>query len=240
MAAICHFCRANRSWALGQHRALLRGVSDKVLPLFDNAKIELEADAFADESFEHLMSQPVDEDSFIDPGDLAVSAMDEGVGRYQDLMFVKGQLQALSVTALYHLWERTLKEFLIRELRFHGFSDRESCIQRAGFSGLINDLSALGFDATNQSFFETLETVSLVASVCKHGDGRSFKSLVHKAPDLFLGQNEWRRQVAIGEPRAEDLWITSSKFHELGSAIEQFWRSMPERLSVPRNWLEGN
>ena len=239
-----HFCHGNRYYALDSHFALQNGIKEKVFPVFENARIESEADDTADQALLRRLGEPFSEDDFTDPGDLTEYAFDEGLNHYLDLMFVKGQLQALSVAALYHLWERTLKEFLICELRTEGLTNRKSRIENAGFGLLMDELAALGFNVREKNNFETLETVSLVTNVCKHGDGRSFDKLQQKAPELFPGQNEWRIQIPgkipeFFKPRAEDLWITPTRFEELGASIEKFWRSMPEYLPIPNSWLRA-
>ena len=186
--------------------------------------------------FERLTSQPAHEDFDGDLSSFAEDAMEEGIERYQSLEFVKGQLQALSVAGLYHLWERVLKEFIIRELPKESLVGGTAKVQRADFSQLIDGLHAGGFDVRNEDFFDDLETSRLVANVCKHGDGSSFSNLKQKAPGLLLGPNEVRKQFPIGPPQPEDLWIKSKQIEEFGSAIERFWKTMPERLSVPQNW----
>lgn len=233
---ILHFCRANRTWALRQHRALMRGVREKILPAFDDAKMELEADAASDEAFERMISQPAPENFDGDLSDFAEAAIEEGVERYQSLEFVKGQLQALSVAGLYHLWERTLKEFVARELRKEGLDSGTARVHRADFRQLIDGLTAAGFEVRKEDFFDDLEAIRLVANVCKHGDGSSFRNLEQKAPELLLGPNEVRNKFSFGKPQPDDLWIDADKIEAFGSAIERFWKAMPERLSVPESW----
>ncbi|MDE0715934.1 MAG: hypothetical protein OXI10_13885 [Gammaproteobacteria bacterium] len=215
-----------------------------VFPVFEDARIKSAADDTADQALERRLCEPFCED-FTDPGDLTEYAFGEGLNRYMDLVFVKGQLHALSVAALYHLWERTLKAFLILELRAEGLANRKSRTENAGFAVLMDDLAALGFNVRKKGYFDSLETVLLVANVCKHGDGDSFVKLQQKAPELFSGKNEWRnlfpgKLSEFFKPRAEDLWITPIRFEELGASIEEFWRSMPERLPVPESWYRAH
>ena len=230
-----HFCSSNRAWALGQHRALVHGVREKLLPAFEC--IEAEARAFAEQEHERLARRPSWGDG-TDMVEVAEEAIERGHERYQDLLFVQGQLQALSVAGLYHLWERTLKEFLVRELRWMetpGKIIRK--IRLAGFVELMSILARLDFAVRDQSFFNGLKTVSLIANTCKHGKGPAFKRLAKEAPEFLRGPYQTDSLFLFNRPEPDDLWIDTSKIEELASAIEQFWISMPESLPISENWF---
>ena len=106
-----------RAVAIGQHRTFVDGVSEKLFPAFDN--MEAETDEHA-ERFYRLLCET---SGFEDGPDLSDYALEHGLGKYEDLMFVKGQLFALATAGMYHLWERTLKAFIKRELRFCGLTE---------------------------------------------------------------------------------------------------------------------
>jgi hypothetical protein len=126
-----HFCSSNRAWALAQHRALAKGMQDKLLPAFSD--IESEANAFADWEYKRLSSLPSADDDF-DMDEIAETARDRGIERYEDLAFAEGQLRALAIAGLYHLWERTLKELLVRTLGWEGYSKKQiDKIHRSNF-----------------------------------------------------------------------------------------------------------
>ena len=228
-----HFCSSNRAWALGQHRALVRGVLEKLLPAFEC--VESEARAFAEAEYERLACRP-SWDGDVDMVAVTEEAIERGHERCQDLVFVQGQLQALSIASLYHLCERTLKEFLVRELGWKGTSEKFiQRIRRAGFNKLIGILEKLDFAVCDQSFFNGLETVSLFANTCKHGDGPAFRRLAEKAPEFLCGPYQNGPLFLNTKLEPDDLWIEASKIEELESAIDQFWLSMPEHLPIPEN-----
>lgn len=231
-----HFDTATRAWALGLHEAFVRGVQEKLFPAFDN--IEAEAEAFAEQEYERLGCRPGWEGG-PDMADIAESASDRGIERYQDLVFVQGQLHALSVAGIYHLWERSLKEFLVRTLGWTGMGPEGALeIQRAGFAKLVETLTELSFAVRDQSFFDNFETVSLIANTCKHGEGPSFERLADKAPELLRGPYPVVLPTPIGVPRPDDLWINAETFAEKAHSIEQFWHAMPEHLPVPAAWYD--
>ena len=222
------FCSSDRARVLGQHRALARGIQDKLMPAFRD--IESEANAFTDREYMRLSSLPSADGDF-DMGDVAETAIDQGVRRYEDLAFAEGQLRALAIAGLYHLWERTLKEFLVQTLDWEGFPKSQiGKIKGANFDVLIDILKEFGFLVKEECFFDRLEIVRLVANTCKHGEGPAFEKLRNKAPELLRGR--YKLESLLFSPHPDDLWINNQKFADLERAIEQFWHTMPERLPI--------
>ena len=223
------FCSSNRAWALAQHRALAKGIQDKLMPAFSH--IESEANAFADREYKRLSSLPSADDDF-DMGEVAETAIDRGIERYGDLAFAEGQLRVLAIAGLYHLWERALKEFFVRTLGWEGFPRKQiDKIQNAKFDELIDTLEKYGFLVKKECFFDRLDIVRLVTNTCKHGEGHSFEKLVDKAPELL--RSRYRLEPPLFSPHPDDLWIDDQKFADLERAIERFWYVMPGRLLIP-------
>lgn len=221
-----HFCASNRAWALGLHDAFVRGVNEKLFPAFEN--IEAEADAFASQEYERIGNLPCGADG-PDMSRVAEVATDRGVERHSDLTFVQGQLHALAVAGMYHLWERTLKRFLLRELDLTGLSaSQRKKIEFAGFDALVEVLGELRFEMRGKAFFSQLENASLIANAFKHGEGSSFERLKGKVPEALRGPYNMNQQLYA--PRAEDLWIDVETFSTLASAFADFWQTMPEHL----------
>jgi hypothetical protein len=207
-------------------------MQDKLLPAFSD--IESEANAFADWEYKRLSSLPSADDDF-DMDEIAETARDRGIERYEDLAFAEGQLRALAIAGLYHLWERTLKELLVRTLGWEGYSKKQiDKIHRSNFHDLIDTLEEFGFLVKEQSFFDDLDIVRVVANTCKHGEGRSFEELANKAPELLRGR--YKLESLLHSPHPDDLWIDDQKFADLERAVEQFWHAMPERLPIPETW----
>lgn len=226
------FCSANRAYALGQHRAYVGGVADKLYPAFDN--IEEEAENFANEAYERFCQMPGYENG-PDLGDLAEMAQDEAISRYEDLVFVKGELTGFATAGMYHLWEKILKSFIARELRHYGLTEeRRREIENANFKKLKKWLTELGFDISHYPFGDQLDTSRLIANTVKHGDGYSCRQIAEKEPALLRGPNNL--EIPFGEPHAEDLWIDATRFTAFADSIENFWNEIPERLPVPDSW----
>lgn len=221
-----HFCFSNRAFALSQHLAYVSGVTDKLIASFSD--IETEADQYADKIYEKLCQRPGWEDG-PDLADFADMARDSGIEKYDDLVFVKGELIGIATAGLYHLWEKTLKSFYTRELHnYIGTEKLQKKIEGADYGELQSILADDGFDFSERQYADNLDICRLIANTVKHGDGSSCKKLAEKLPELFRGPYEL--DFLVGEPRAKDLWIDSAKFKECAGSIEAFWNEMPERL----------
>ena len=154
-----------RAWALGQHRAYVSVLVEKISSAF--ADIEAEAEKEAEEEFERGMNDAYD--GSMDEGDIAERAMDAGIDKFSDLQFVKEQIHGLVVAGMYHLWERTVKGLICKERWISNTSKGD--IQRATFRSLIDLLTEYGFDVRSKDFFDDLETMYLITNACKHGEG---------------------------------------------------------------------
>src|SRR5207248_1861788 len=108
----------NRRYTLDMVSAYAAGFSKRVLSAFSD--IEAEAEAASEAYFNERISEPVgyhDADFDYDVHEECVYEASQAHGEcvYTDLEFVRRQITGLAVSGLYHLWERLLKEFLVRE-----------------------------------------------------------------------------------------------------------------------------
>jgi hypothetical protein len=202
------------------------GLSKRVLPAFN--EIEAEADAALETYFNERINEPVEYD---DPDDFDWEYHEERVYQaaeghaesvYSDLEFVRQQVTGLAVAGLYHLWERLLKEFLVRD----GLGDKKA-IYKADFPKLTALLSDSGWDILAQDFYRDLEHLSLVANSVKHGDGQSCSKLLATASELFFDCG-----VPLLNDRrgADDLRLDAGHFEQFTRAVKSFFEQLPERL----------
>jgi hypothetical protein len=87
---------------------------------------------------------------------------------------------------LYHLGERALKEFLVRE--FSNYDPPHISpegVRSAVFGKLVRVLTVIEWDVMDANFYTDLDHLHLVANVIKHGDGKSCNKLMKKAPRMF-------------------------------------------------------
>ena len=223
---ILHFCSSNRHNALTLVNAYAGGFSDHLLSVLDS--IEEEANRAGEEYFQRRMQEP-GWDGGPDEGDIAEAATDHGLGVYEDLAFVRQQLVQLAVAGLYHLWERILKEFIIRE--FSGQVSPPSPpedVRNHNFHRLVELLSLFGWAVRDEDFFADLNLLRHIANTVKHGDGSSCEELAELAPDLF---HEAFPGMPLRMPlRARDLSLSADDFQRFVISVRTFFERFPGRL----------
>lgn len=218
-------CQWTRQAAINTNKAYTDGFHDRLMPTFDS--IDEEAERASQEYWDRAMSSPASDYDYRDGGDFADDAIGAGIEVYENLSFVREQLIQLSIAGLYHLWERTLKQFIIKELKHYQFDDSVySKIEKENFEDLVKTLQQFDFDLTQKPYYQKMNELRLVANVVKHGTGKAFKDLVKAAPDLFE-----KPKFDLDLPtRLEDLKLTPKHFMDYSYAIKEFWMRLPERM----------
>src|SRR5712691_1857347 len=135
--SILYLSHPNRQYALDLIGAYSDGFARRILRGF--ATIEPEATAAAEALFNERMNRVCGPDGpDEDAGSVADDAREHGFSVYSDLEFVRRLVTGLAIAGLYHLWERLLKEFLVRE--FGQF--RPAIVPRDKVPAAADDLSA--------------------------------------------------------------------------------------------------
>jgi hypothetical protein len=228
-----HFTDAYRQHAITIVTVYSREFKDRVLQTLDDIAIEEEADsdarAWRDEQIDHYAFEDVPDhlQEHIEEG------IDEGTlniyNRVQaDLSFVKNQINGLAIAGLYHLWERLTKEFLVEQFAKFDLPNIPSVndINNATFEDLIKLFARSGWKIKTTPFYPDLNRLRLVANVIKHGDGKSYNSLLKKAPYMFRASiEESRNNRSIGY-----LELSPKDFTRLGQPVLQFFYIVPEYL----------
>ena len=164
-----YFAKPNRRYTLELIDTYAKEVTKRVLPVFDH--IEKEADDAANQCW-------------CDTGDDS-TPYERGFSVYSDLKFVRDQVTGLAIAGIYHLWERLLKNVLVRQYRHYDIPTKED-VFKANFPKLENFLQDVGWSIKAEAFYSDLDCLRLVANVVKHGDGDACKRLRDKAPDMFF------------------------------------------------------
>ena len=219
-----HFCLSNRAYALGLLGAYFQNMTQKVFNAFED--IENDAEQFADREYERLCSLPTSENG-PDLEALAEMAQNSSFSYYDDLVFVKGQVIGLAVAGLYHLWERTLKSFLKRELEQCGLSEETKCVHTMKFDRLVDSLHEIGYEVRKYPFYTELDLLRLVANVFKHGEGPSLQDLYSSAPEFF---RTYFKDAGVVSSDMDSFYINENHFQNFSTAIKSFWETMPEYL----------
>lgn len=222
---LLYCCQWTRHAALTTHKAYTDGFHDRLMPTFDS--IDKEADRASQEYWDKAMSEPAYDYEYRDAGDFADDAISAGIEVYENLTFVREQLIQLSIAGLYHLWERTLKQFIIKELKNYQYEDSVyEKIEKENFDSLIKTLKQFDYDLEKKPYHKKMRELLLVANVVKHGTGKAFKDLIKAAPHLF----EKPKFDVEREPRLDDLKLSPKDFMVYSYAIKEFWMLLPERM----------
>lgn len=211
--------------ALETTKAYSDGFSFRLIPIFDN--IEVEAEKVIQEHWDNSMTSTAYEGDYYDHGDLAEAAQDAGNQMYQNLSFVRQQLIGLSIAGLYHLWERTLKQFIEKEFRHYSFDDKIfKDLRKANFEEIVELLQQFDHDLTKEPYYNKLDELRLIANTIKHGEGKSCDDLIKVAPHLFDG---FLKTFEIS-PTAQDLALSPEDFRVYTDAVTQFWMLLPTKM----------
>ena len=219
-----YYCQWTRQAALDITNAYTEGFTTRLIPTFDNIKEE--ADKASKAYWESAMSSIADEGYHCD-GDFAEAATEAGIDVYQDLSFVRQQLIGLSIAGLYHLWERTLKQFIIKELKQYRANEKAmKTIANHNFDGIVEILQQFGHNLTLAPYYSCLNELRLVTNVVKHGEGQSFNELTKIAPQLFDSSI-----VGMEIPLTLDcLNLSPHDFRRYSGAVTTFWELLPQRM----------
>lgn len=222
-----YFCQWTRIAAIKSTNVYRDEFSSRLMPAFDN--IDEEANVVAQEVWDAAMSLQYNGDEYYDLGMFADSAQEAGMEAFENLHFVKQQLLGLAVAGLYHLWERTLKQFISKEYRRHRLDEKYvTKLVKMDFNDLSEVLSRFGYDLSKTLHFNILNELRLVANTIKHGDGVSCDALATIAPDLFSqGHISYK-----DKPTFDDLELSNSDFTRYANGVEIFWTLFPDKLNL--------
>ncbi|MCQ1779408.1 hypothetical protein NOJ05_19555 [Neorhizobium galegae] len=203
--------------------------------------IEGEAEAFAEQEFERL-GTILDPERF-DLADAAEMAHDRSLERYQLLSDMQRDIILTLATALYHDWEKELREWLVRELA-HNFdmTKLEPRLWAINITELLDFLKALGWDPRLLSDFRHVEDCRLVVNVFKHGLGRSFEELKANAPQ-FLKSDFLSEAQFLKYADHRSISISLEDLRDFQRGLKQFWLELPENIFwsdniVAPTWFE--
>jgi hypothetical protein len=215
-------------------RAFRRGVSEKVVPAFDN--LAQEADDLANAEYERLGSIPAYDDSF-DMSDVADWANNAAIDYYQTMRDVRQGVVNVLAIGLHHLLEQQRNFFVEREPLPPGQ-------QRLNFD---KRLSAYGIDSSVFSCASTLRELRAAANALKHASTAANKALLDLRPDLFANPALKRLNTdkehllstaralapwADRSPMAGDhIYVQESDLAAWCDAAIEYWETIAETLN---------
>lgn len=226
-----------RKRIIESHKFYVDQAQVKLLSQFNN--MEEESEKYAEEWIEK-QSEWFDPDIH-DPDDIYESAYDENISYYIDLCELKDQTRLSIVAGIYHKWDKEVREWLIRDLRFYP----ETIMKQLWIKdiGKILDIFiGLSWNIKNEKFYEKIDACRLVVNVYKHGNGKSLDDLKTGYPEYIddLAKN-YGYSSNMKYLNHSNLKVTDEQLIEFADAITNFWETAPERfvqsqiIQIP-NW----
>lgn len=175
----------------------------------------------------------------VDMGDIAEDAEDYGIKFGITLYEMKSQVILATLAALYHQWEKKLRERMEHELRF-GKTENElrKIFWKTEIKCIFDQLELLGWYIREESWFSKINACRLIVNVYKHGKGRSLDELKEKHPQYLKGVFDASRFFGERDEMLlsyEDLSITIEEFNEIADAFRQFWVDFPSHEDQHKN-----
>lgn len=204
----------------------IKALQERVLPQF--ARLDSEAEQFAQGEYERLGQLPSSGEEPFFLGDLAEQAHDSAITWYQTMRGVRQSLINLHAVGLRHLFEQQLFDLVTHaRLSERGDADfREDCKAVEELGVQLSDLPAWG----------KLEELRLLSNTIKHAEGRSSVELKELRPELFVAPVVAelpfvRRPGPTIQPLAgEDVYLQEDELDVYCSAIGEFWISVGKKL----------
>lgn len=207
---------------LERHQFFTQQIRSRILSQF--ADVDGDAEAFRHTEYERLGQEFREGEE-----EVAVAlAQDNAEDFYMLLSDMKNDMELASVAAMYHRWDKDLRDFLERELNHSVEPDQTAdAAWDSDPIAAFRLLKAFGWDCEPLPFFNVIQNLRLVVNVYKHGKGRSLTDVARRCPQYLS------RQPASGtvdDPDYEDLMVSTEQFDQFATAIDEFWRAFPERL----------
>jgi hypothetical protein len=210
-----------------RHTFFVTEAKNRLLNQFND--IEAEAERYQEEAWQAAIQAPYHGDE-PDMGDIAQGVTDAAAGHYMLLDDMRKQVRLSTTAAMFHQWDKELREYLDNELRHYL---ERAWINKHIWNGKTVDIFDLfeqfGWKVTHLPFYKLIDACNLVVNVYKHGKGNALTRLHKDYPQYMskVGIRSWTGTLFLDHRWLE---VTDSDFDDFAGAFEAFWREMPDRL----------
>lgn len=164
-----------------------------------------------------------------DPYDFYESAHENGLEYGMMLSEMRDQTIFSVIAGIYHQWDKSLREWMVRDSRYWGGENVIYKIWKVDIYQIFDLFENMGWKIRNEGFFNKLNACRLIVNIYKHGNGDSLNALREKYPEYFydygnesFNNHEWIDHSAI---HIKDEYIK-----QFSDSILEFWRLVPERF----------
>jgi hypothetical protein len=235
MTSIFYMWETRRRNLIAEHKFYVSEGKKRLTDQFaDSAKLESEAEEFGnawlEEAGKHFDPDRHDEGSFYE------QAHDEGIEHYQALDELGNSARLALIAGMFHMWERSLREWLTSNDGIGSFRVGEhlpKAIWGSNFSDVLDLFEGVGLFQNGCSIRHRLNVCRMIVNTYKHGAGPSADQLKIDRPELF-DQYGWRSNSKLSSyadwADYSDLYVQDAVIDEFVSAIEEFWKAIPEHI----------
>ncbi|MCU4389976.1 hypothetical protein KTH73_04445 [Acinetobacter courvalinii] len=223
---------------INSHNFYVDQSKKRLLSQFENLDNEVEqiAQKFYEESGKFFNPD------FDDPSDYAERAYENAQEHVMLLSEMREQTLFSIIAGMYHQWDKTLREWMVKETRHWGGENVKEQIWKVDITKLFDLFDRMGWNIKEKPFFKSLDACRLIVNIYKHGSGNSLTDLRNKYPEYFydFGKtdfdiNNWFDHTSVH--------IEDSHLDSFSGAILNFWDGLPRRFLNedcldPPKWLE--
>ena len=214
----------DRLYLIENHDFLFNQFIDRIFPNFDKKYIEGEMDKFNERLWDKAQKIALHHDT--DPEIYSEHIDDQCADYGLGLSEMRAQLILSGAALLFHNWEKTLRDFLEKNLLLPSNAEIIQDIFDKKFHEILKAFKKSGWNIREEKFFDDLDTLRLVVNVYKHGKGGAFEELKELKPEYFFDDEE----VSPILIDYINLNINENEFIKLSDSIKQFWIEFPKLL----------
>jgi hypothetical protein len=210
--------------------------------MFLRLTIDQRAERVADEYYNRIGSQPVDEYVEIDMADVAEAAQEHSYDWWEMMTSLRQTTLNLLAAGLFHLVEQQLATLSRDGLFDEPVSDTKLSVVVAWYREQV------GIEVTGLPSWEVIDELRLVANTVKHGEGGSARDLRALRPEMFtnpaftalyedagMDLDERVRRTTISAPLSgDDFFVTEEALQAYAERAEAFFSEIAAVLSRQR------
>ncbi len=158
---------------------------------------------------------------------------------FEAMSETESYMWGLGIAGIFHLWERETRKVIVSLQKNPPNSEELDKLNNMRFKKLCEEVEKTDFAVTKHPAFPHLETASLITNTIKHGEGKAFRQLVAKKPELFRGGPvEVRMGILPAEPphlQPQHLRLSEKDFNEVSTAIGKIWSDYEDAVTRRAN-----
>ncbi|MDR3153341.1 MAG: hypothetical protein LBW85_03500 [Deltaproteobacteria bacterium] len=154
-----------------------------------------------------------------DPSDIEIATNEDTLDFSLSLINGNAYILLLTIAGIYHLWEKSVIDFLTTEIRHC----RPSFPPPRSFNQISKYFNDYNINLSNYNFFNDLNELRLITNTVKHGEGESIKQLIDINSSILVYKPENRNIFYRFYNSDYKLYPRKEHIERYGDAIIQFW-----------------